>query len=80
MARGATINISLTPQQLRLVRQRVDSGQYESASELIRESLRMLFQQNRLAAAPSVKRLERRLAAGYKASAARDRKLARELN
>jgi hypothetical protein len=43
MARVATISVSLTPRQLRLVQERVASGGYESASEVIREGLSVLF-------------------------------------
>lgn len=37
-----TINVSLTPQLEELVRRKVDSGQYTSASEVVREALRLL--------------------------------------
>jgi putative addiction module CopG family antidote len=77
MARDATINVSLTPQQLRQVRERVESGDYGSASEVIRESLRMLFRQRTSPRAPA-RRGERSLAAGYRATAAYDRKFAQE--
>jgi antitoxin ParD1/3/4 len=36
----ATLNISLTPEQLAAVNREVDSGQYVSASEVIREAIR----------------------------------------
>jgi antitoxin ParD1/3/4 len=42
MATRETMNISLTPQLGRFVNQRVKSGQYTSASEVVRESLRLL--------------------------------------
>jgi antitoxin ParD1/3/4 len=38
----ATMNISLTPQLEKLVQERVKSGRYTSASEVIREALRLL--------------------------------------
>jgi antitoxin ParD1/3/4 len=41
MVRGSTLNVSLTPSLDRYVREKVDSGNYESASEVIRESLRL---------------------------------------
>lgn len=78
MARGATINVSLTPEQLRLVRQTLNSGHYESASEVIRQSLQMMFQVKRPDRPTSASQLKRRLSAGYKAMAARDRKLERD--
>ena len=38
----ATMNVSLTPQLEKLVQDRVKSGRYTSASEVIREALRLL--------------------------------------
>lgn len=37
-----TMNVSLTPQLEELVRRKVDSGRYTSASEVVREALRLL--------------------------------------
>jgi antitoxin ParD1/3/4 len=37
-----TINVSLTPQLEELVRKKVDSGRYNSASEVVREALRLM--------------------------------------
>ncbi len=42
MANRETMNISLTPELGRFVDRRVKSGQYTSASEVVRESLRLL--------------------------------------
>ena len=42
MARQPTLNVSLTPPLQKFVEQKVASGLYESASEVVRESLRML--------------------------------------
>jgi antitoxin ParD1/3/4 len=36
------INVSLTPQLEELVRQKVSSGRYNSASEVVREALRLM--------------------------------------
>jgi len=36
------LNINLTPQLEKLVRQKVSSGRYNSASEVVREALRMM--------------------------------------
>ncbi|MCI0488369.1 MAG: type II toxin-antitoxin system ParD family antitoxin [Blastocatellia bacterium] len=44
------MNVSLTPQLEEMVRQKVDSGMYNSASEVIREALRLLDEQDRLQA------------------------------
>ena len=37
-----TMNVSLTPQLDRFVRTKVESGRYTSASEVVREALRLL--------------------------------------
>lgn len=49
------MNVSLTPELEQLVAEKVESGRYTSASEVIREALRLLeekdqVRQNRLAA------------------------------
>jgi putative addiction module CopG family antidote len=75
MARAATINVSLTPSQLKLVRDRVNTGQYESASEVVREGLRRLFS---TPTNPSSKSLQDELTRGYKASSKHDVKMTRE--
>jgi len=45
-----TMNINLTPQLEALVRDKVASGMYGSASEVIREALRLLEEQDRIRA------------------------------
>jgi antitoxin ParD1/3/4 len=42
------MNVSLTPELERLVAERVESGRYTSASEVIREALRLLEEQDRI--------------------------------
>jgi len=42
-----TMNINLTPQLEQLVRQKVSSGLYNSASEVVREALRLMEAQDR---------------------------------
>lgn len=42
------MNVSLTPELERLVQEKVASGLYNSASEVIRESLRLLQERDRL--------------------------------
>ena len=42
MANRITLNISLTPQLERFINARVASGRYQSASEVVREGLRLL--------------------------------------
>lgn len=48
MARTSTLNVSLTPTLEGFVRRKVTSGSYESASEVVREGLRMLRDRERL--------------------------------
>jgi antitoxin ParD1/3/4 len=43
-----SLNINLTPQLEKLVRQKVESGRYNSASEVVREALRLMEEQNEL--------------------------------
>jgi antitoxin ParD1/3/4 len=45
---GPVMNISLTPELERLVENKVKSGRYASASEVIREGLRLLEEQEQL--------------------------------
>lgn len=42
------MNVSLTPELEKLVANKVESGRYQSASEVIREGLRLLDDQDRL--------------------------------
>lgn len=42
------MNISLTPELEKLVQEHVASGQYNSASEVIREALRLMIQRDSL--------------------------------
>lgn len=41
------MNVSLTPELERLVNQKVESGLYSSASEVVREALRLLNERDR---------------------------------
>jgi antitoxin ParD1/3/4 len=45
------MNVNLTPQLEDMVRRKVASGLYNSASEVIREALRLMEEQDRLRAA-----------------------------
>ncbi|HKR97476.1 MAG TPA: type II toxin-antitoxin system ParD family antitoxin, partial [Candidatus Angelobacter sp.] len=42
------MNVSLTPELEELISQKVQSGRYTSASEVIREALRLLEEQDQL--------------------------------
>jgi antitoxin ParD1/3/4 len=45
-----TMNINLTPQLEQLIREKVSSGRYTSASEVVREALRLMEDTDRLRA------------------------------
>ncbi len=45
------MNVNLTPQLEEMVRQKVTSGRYTSASEVVREALRLMDEQDQLRAA-----------------------------
>ncbi|MGB9234206.1 MAG: type II toxin-antitoxin system ParD family antitoxin [Terriglobales bacterium] len=45
------INVNLTPQLEGLIREKVSSGRYNSASEVVREALRLMEAQDQLRAA-----------------------------
>jgi antitoxin ParD1/3/4 len=45
MANRTTLNISLTPELEEFVTSRVESGRYQSASEVVRQGLRLLQDQ-----------------------------------
>lgn len=47
MATRETKNISFTPQQSRFIDERVESGSYQSASEVVRDAMRLLEQRER---------------------------------
>ncbi len=40
------MNVSLTPELVKFITQKLDSGLYSSASEVVREGLRLLHQQD----------------------------------
>src|SRR6202011_6089734 len=44
------MNISLTPQLEEMIRQKVDSGLYNSASEVVRDALRLMDEKDRVRA------------------------------
>jgi antitoxin ParD1/3/4 len=47
MAVRTSLNVSLTPELEEFVRQRVATGRYQTASEVVREGLRLLENQER---------------------------------
>ena len=42
------MNVSLTPELEAMIRQRVESGRYNNASEVVREALRLLEERDRV--------------------------------
>ncbi len=47
MPNRASLNVSLTPELERFVQSRVESGLYQTASEVVREGLRLLEERER---------------------------------
>jgi antitoxin ParD1/3/4 len=67
MPSESSMNVSLTSELHRYVQSRVRSGQYASASEVVREGLRML-QQHDADRKVAVAELRRQIAAGEQAA------------
>jgi antitoxin ParD1/3/4 len=63
MASRVTLNVSLTPELERFVSGKVESGRYQSASEVIREGLRLLEQQD-LSREAALEEVRRKIAVG----------------
>jgi antitoxin ParD1/3/4 len=64
------LNINLTPQLEKLVRQKVSSGRYNSASEVVREALRLMDAQDELRSL-QLERLRRDIREGLDSGPAR---------
>jgi antitoxin ParD1/3/4 len=47
MGRSDTMSVSLTPHQRRLIQSKLDAGGYHTASEVVREALRLLEERDR---------------------------------
>lgn len=63
------MNISLTPHLEALIREKVESGSYTSASEVVREALRLLEDEDQLRAL-KMERLRRDIQEGLKSDPA----------
>ena len=63
MATRSTLNVSLTPGLSRFVESRVRSGKYQTASEVVREALRLLEGRDRAPVA-SIGQLKREIEVG----------------
>lgn len=57
------MNVSLTPELEQLIHSKVESGLYSSASEVVREALRLLHEQDELRRA-QLEKLRREIAVG----------------
>ena len=57
------MNVNLTPQLEEMVREKVNSGLYSSASEVVREALRLMDEQDRIRTA-KLERLRQDIRAG----------------
>ena len=57
------MNISLTPHLEAMIREKVESGSYNSASEVVREALRLLEEEDQLRAL-KIQRLQRDIQQG----------------
>jgi antitoxin ParD1/3/4 len=62
------MNISLTPHLEELIREKIASGSYNSASEVVREALRLLEQEDQLRAL-KIQRLRQDLREGLESGA-----------
>ena len=60
MPTRASLNVSLTPELERFVQSRVGSGRYQTASEVVREGLRLLDERE-LARATALKELRAKI-------------------
>jgi len=63
MASRTTLNVSLTPELSRFVENRLRSGKYQTASEVVREALRLLEGRDRAPVA-SIEDLKREVELG----------------
>jgi len=64
------LNVNLTPQLEELVRQKVSSGRYNSASEVVREALRLMEAQDEMRAL-KLEQLRREIREGLESGPAR---------
>jgi antitoxin ParD1/3/4 len=72
------VNVSLTPELERLVQEKVSSGLYNSASEVVREALRLLQERDELRRI-RLEELRREIATGIEAADRGELVLAKEV-
>lgn len=63
MASRVTLNVSLTPELEKFVESRVASGRYQSASEVVRDGLRLL-EERELSRQTALDEVRRKIAVG----------------
>ena len=63
------MNINLTPQLEEVIRKKVNSGSYNSASEVVREALRLMEHEDRIRAV-QLQRLRQDIEEGFNSGAA----------
>ncbi len=61
-----SMNVSLTPELMRLVQAKVKSGLYNNASEVVRDAIRQMDSNSELLAQLKLAQLKEALAAGIK--------------
>lgn len=64
------LNVNLTPELEGLIRQKVSSGRYNSASEVVREALRLMEAEDQLRAA-RLEHLRHEIQEGFQSGSAR---------
>ena len=72
------MNVSLTPRQIKLIREGIHAGQFGSPNEVVQAGLRALIQPKRAKHSLFSREFERLLASGYKAAAKQDREIAQQ--
>jgi antitoxin ParD1/3/4 len=65
MSKRSTLQVSLTPELQRLVNDKIATGLYESASDVVRDGLRMIEQRDRLIA---IEELRAKIEVGWRQS------------
>lgn len=64
MASRVSLNVSLTPELQKFVDSRVRSGRYQSASEVVREGLRLLEEREKSRKEAPLEEVRRKIAMG----------------
>src|SRR5579859_2635980 len=65
MQKGKSMNVNLTPELEQMVHSKVKTGRYNSASEVVREALRLMDERDQIKAIQK-EELRKKIAAGLK--------------